>query len=87
MLAVNLAEPPARVKAYVAELKLTLPVVIDSDGEVAQAYAVRFTPTHFLIDRAGVVRAAGSGARDWTGPPAHAAVRALLGGTPAGLTR
>ncbi len=78
MLAINLSEPPERVRAYVAESRLTLPVAIDTTGEVAQAYGVQFTPTHFLIDRAGIVRAAGAGARDWTGPAAQTAVRLLL---------
>ena len=87
MLAVNLAEPPARVKAYVAEMQLTFPVVIDAAGEVALAYGARFTPTHVLIDREGVVRAAGAGSRDWNGPRAHAVVQQLLGGIPAGLAR
>lgn len=59
-------------------MKLTLPVVVDTTGDVARAYGVRFTPTHFLIDRAGVVRAGGSGARDWNSDAAHAAVGVLL---------
>ncbi len=78
MIAVNLSEPPKRVQAYVAESGLTLPVAIDASGEVARVYGVRFTPAHFLIDRAGIVRAGGAGARDWTGPTAQAAVRLLL---------
>jgi peroxiredoxin len=78
VLAINLSEPPERVRAYVAESRLTLPVAIDTTGEVARAYGVQFTPTHFLIDRAGIVRAGGAGARDWTGPAARAAVQLLL---------
>jgi hypothetical protein len=78
VIAINLSEPPERVRAYVAELRLTLPVAVDTTGEVARAYAVQFTPTHFLIDRAGIVRAGGAGAREWTGPAAHAAVQLLL---------
>lgn len=78
MIAVNLGEPPARVRAYVAELGLTLPVAIDATGTVGRAYGVQFTPMHFLIDRSGVVRAGGAGARDWTGPAARAAARLLL---------
>lgn len=83
MIGINLGEPAERVRASVAELGLTFPVVIDADGELAQTYGVRLTPTHFLIDRAGVVRAAGAGGRDWNGPAAHAVVRRLLEGTPA----
>jgi peroxiredoxin len=78
VIAINLSEPTERVRAYVAESRLTLPVAIDTAGQVARAYGVQFTPTHFLIDRAGIVRAGGAGARDWTGPAAQAAVRLLL---------
>ncbi len=66
------------MKAYVAEMSLTFPVVIDTTGEVARTYSVRFTPTHFLIDRAGTVRAAGAGGKDWNSPGAHAVARVLL---------
>ena len=64
-------------------MKLTFPIVIDSTGEVAREYGVRFTPTHFLIDRAGIVRAGGSGSKDWNSPAAHAVVRVLLERPPA----
>jgi peroxiredoxin len=59
-------------------MSLTFPVVIDTTGEIARTYGVRFTPTHFLIDRAGTVRAGGSGGKDWNSPDAHAVVRVLL---------
>ena len=78
MIGINLAEPVERVKAYVTEMRLTFPVVIDSSGELARTYGVRFTPTHFLVDRWGIVRAGGSGSRDWNGPAPHAAIQALL---------
>lgn len=74
----NLSESPDRVRAYVAQMKLTFPIVIDSTGKVARDYGVRFTPTQFLIDRTGIVRAGGSGAKDWNSPAAHAVVRLLL---------
>jgi len=59
-------------------MKLTFPMAIDVSGEVARAYGVRFTPTHFLIDRSGRVRAGGSGRKDWSSPQAHALVEVLL---------
>lgn len=73
-----MSEPPERVKGYVADMKLTFPSVIDATGEVARAYGVRFTPSHFLIDRSGRVRAGGSGRKDWNSPQAHALVQVLL---------
>ena len=78
MIGINLAEPLERVKAYVTEMRLTFPIVIDRSGELARTYGVRLTPTHFSIDRSGTVRAGGSGSRDWNGPAAHAAIQALL---------
>ncbi len=86
MIGVNLSEPAERVKAYAAEMKLTFPLVIDPDGELARAYGVRFTPTHFLIDRSGIVRAGGAGARDWDGPTARAAIAILLEPTPLSMS-
>lgn len=80
VIGVNLSEPQERVKTYVAEMQLTFPIVIDSSGELARTYGVQVTPTHFLIDRVGVVRAAGAGAKDWNGPAAHAALQLLLKG-------
>jgi len=64
-------------------MKLTFPIVIDYTGDVAREYGVRFTPTHFLIDRAGIVRAGGSGNKDWNSPAAHAVVQVLLETPPA----
>lgn len=83
MIGVNLSEPPEQVRAYVTEMNLTFPIVIDTSGELAATYGVRFHPAHFLIDRSGIVRAGGFGARDWNEPVAHAAVQALLKTTPA----
>jgi peroxiredoxin len=82
VIGVNLSEPLERVQAYAAEMKLTFPLVIDPDGALARTYGVRFTPTHFLIDRSGVVRAGGAGARDWDGQAARAAMAILLEPTP-----
>ena len=74
----NLSEPSERVRAYVSKMNLTFPIVIDGSGEVARTYKAQFTPTHFLIDRSGTVRAGGSGAREWNSHEARAAVQALL---------
>ena len=78
VIGLNLGESPATVKAYVRSTKITFPIVIDRGMKVATTYGVRFTPTHILIDGAGVVRAGGSGAKEWTSPAAHAAVGVLF---------
>jgi len=75
---INLGEPQDRVARYAAEMGLSFPIVIDAGGAVSREYGVHFTPTHVLIDRTGVVRAAGAGAQDWTGVAARAAIDALM---------
>ncbi len=78
VIGVNLSEPEDRVAAYVADMKITFPIVIDTSGEVARTYGVHFTPTHFLVERSGRVRAGGLGRKDWSSPQAHALVQVLL---------
>ena len=74
----NLAEPPSRVKEYVAEHKLTLPVLLDSDSRVSNLYGVRGTPTRFLINRQGKVIAGSIGPRDWASKEARKLIASLL---------
>jgi len=40
----------------VQELKLTFPVLIDGNGEVASKYGVVGLPTSIIIDKKGVIR-------------------------------
>lgn len=58
----------ARIKAFMAELRLTFPALLDSKMEVVRAYRLRGLPTTYLIDRTGVIRAAVVGPRDWDTP-------------------
>jgi peroxiredoxin len=44
------------VRAYLDELGLTFPVVLDSQYVVADLYSVNSLPTTFFIDREGVIR-------------------------------
>ena len=68
----------ARVNEFMAELKLTFPAVLDSQGDVVRAYRLRGLPTTFLIDRKGVIRAAEIGFRDWAGAESRKKIEALL---------
>ncbi|HEY81646.1 MAG TPA: TlpA family protein disulfide reductase [Caldilineae bacterium] len=56
VLGVNQAEARAVVQAYLDELGLTFPVVLDAQYEVAERYSVNSLPTTFFIDREGVIR-------------------------------
>jgi len=58
VLAVNDAEPEQIASAYVDELGLTFPVVMDPAREAQRLYQVRAFPTSFFIDEDGVIQEA-----------------------------
>jgi thiol-disulfide isomerase/thioredoxin len=82
VLAVNFQEDPEEVKAFVRDLKLTIPVVLDPAGAAATAYLVRGLPATFLIDRNQLVSGRAIGPREWDGENGRAYIQALLGKTP-----
>lgn len=84
VLAVNLGEAPARVRAflqgYVApdtEVKFLL----DRNSQAMRAWQVRALPASFLIDRQGRVRAQALGRLDIEAPQIGQLLGALLSGT------
>jgi peroxiredoxin len=44
-------------RAFVQDLKLSLPVLLDKDGSVSRRYLLRALPSTFIIDRQGIIRA------------------------------
>jgi peroxiredoxin len=58
VLAVNDAEPAGLVSAYVTDLGLSFPIVMDPTRDVQHLYQVRAFPTSYFIDRDGVVQEA-----------------------------
>ncbi len=56
VLAINDAEAHDQVAAFMQEFGLSLPVIIDPQGEVMRAYKTNALPSTFFIDRRGIVR-------------------------------
>lgn len=81
VLSVNYREAPAVVRQYLAARPLSLPVLLDADGEAAGEWTPRVFPTTVLIERSGLARASVIGELDWTGETARALMAPLL--TPA----
>jgi hypothetical protein len=52
--------------------------LVDPTGDAQRVYRLRGLPTTLLIDRAGVLRAAEVGFRDWTAGAAFHQVTELL---------
>ena len=66
------------VEAFVQELGVTFPILLDPAGEVFAQYGVRGLPTSYLLDRQGRIVSAEAGARDWNSTVARRVVEALL---------
>lgn len=82
VLAVGMHESVKRVRAFMQELKLSFPAVVDADGSVGFMYSIGPIPSTYLIARDGQIRWRAFGARDWDTPEAHAYFAKLLSGGP-----
>lgn len=71
VIAVNVKEPPSRVQAFLNQRHLTLPVVLDAQGDLARQWGVRIYPTTVLIGPDGQARWRVVGDLDWHGPVAQ----------------
>jgi cytochrome c biogenesis protein CcmG, thiol:disulfide interchange protein DsbE len=56
ILAVNVGQKKESVKTFAAELRVSYPILLDSEGKGAALYGVTDVPRTYVIDRNGVVR-------------------------------
>ncbi len=56
VLAVDSRETADQVNAFLSDLKLSVPVVLDVDGKINNLYRVVQLPTTYVIDPAGIIR-------------------------------
>lgn len=56
VLAINVKQSREKVEAFIAELNLSFPVILDREGRIAKRCGVQAIPTNFILDRKGVVR-------------------------------
>ena len=56
VFAIDQQEEPKDVQAFVQETKLAVPVLLDSDGKVGEAYGVEGIPQSVVIDKDGKIK-------------------------------
>jgi peroxiredoxin len=73
---------PKEIRTFLDGLALHVPVLLDRDRDVSDAYRVRGLPTTVLIGKDGRVIGRAVGPRDWDSPEAVALIRSLAEGAP-----
>jgi peroxiredoxin len=74
------AQGAAVTRPFRDEMKLTFPILHDSDFRVGLTYGARTLPMTFLVNRRGIVTHRIFGARDWQSPEARKLIQKLIQG-------
>lgn len=56
VLAIHVGGSNSRVTEFMQNHNLSLPVILDDLEKVSVAYRIQFVPTHYFIDKNGVIR-------------------------------
>lgn len=78
VLAINFKEHPARAIQFATSTGLSLPILLDPQGQAARAWGVKVFPSTMLVDRQGRPRQRVQGEVDWTGIEAARWIENLL---------
>jgi len=78
ILAVNVKDKRQDALTFVKELKLTYPVLLDSEDEVGLLYGAWGLPATYLVGSKGATLARMWGPANWYGPGARELIRTLL---------
>ena len=77
VITINVKEHPSRAIRFMQNQQMTLPLVPDPQGELAQKFGVKVFPTTLLIDKAGQIKWRIVGEVDWTGPEPQSWINSL----------
>ena len=78
VLAINFKERPARALQFAKSTGITLPVLLDVDGQLAHRWGVKVFPTTLAMDSHGQPRLRVQGEVDWTGKAAEKLITGLF---------
>ncbi len=78
IVAVSIDREKADVAKFMITHGVTFRALLDRDGKVARKYRVTAIPTHYFIDKNGVVRSREVAAKDWSEPQTWRAIEGLL---------
>ena len=78
VLAVNLAEPPSRIRSYLEKMPAGFTVLLDRDTAVAKAWKARILPATFIVGPDGKIRYSYVGELDWSQEKVRRTIVSLL---------
>jgi peroxiredoxin len=78
VLAVDVDEPKSRVRNFLQEMPLGLPLLLDTGAHTARAWKVRIVPASYLVGPDGRIRYVHQGMLDWDEPAARGRIDELL---------
>jgi len=78
VLAVNLAEPPSRIRGFLQKTPVGFPVLLDRDMAVAKAWKARILPATYILGPDGRIRYSYVGELDWSQENVRRTIAALL---------
>jgi len=59
--AINIQETPETISGYLKQNNLTMPVLLDRQGDIARSFRINAIPTTIIADKQGVIRFRKSG--------------------------
>jgi thiol-disulfide isomerase/thioredoxin len=80
IVAVNAERSSAsQIASFAEKYRMSFPILLNPQGDVANNYWVRAIPTSFLLDKKGKIRWKIVGGREWDGPDVLSRIDQLLG--------
>ena len=78
ILGVNMGDSPDAIRAFLKQVPVAFPILLDPDGTQLQPWQVVAFPTSYVVDRRGQIRLGLFGSIEWDGPEAVAALEQVL---------
>lgn len=78
ILGVNVGETPEEIRAFLKQVPVNFPIVLDSEGQNLKAWQVFAFPTSYVVDKKGRIRLGLFGSIEWDSPETMARLEALL---------
>jgi thiol-disulfide isomerase/thioredoxin len=78
ILGVNVGESPEEIRAFLKQVPVSFPILLDSEGERLKPWQVFAFPTSYVVDKQGRLRLGLFGSIEWDSPELLARLEPLL---------